>query len=719
MNLKTTIRYYLTLLSLIPFAAYAQNTVCPPNLDFEQGNLSNWQFFTGSCCPTNTTTNSGPVANRHTLMSGTATDPWGGFPVVAPGGGNYSLRLGNSNTGAEAERARYYVRVPANQNNIYTLLYSYAVVFQNPGHGQVDQPRFEVTVFDSATGIPAPCNEFTFVSSASLPGFQSSSSGAGVLYKPWSTASIDLSAMAGRTVAIDFTAGDCALGGHFGYAYIDVACNFFQSHTLYCPGNPTYTLSAPPGFETYEWRDGTLQNVLGTNRDLTIPTPTTSTQFAVILEPYPGFGCPDTIYTTFSIANMNILHTPDTAVCTGTSVKLGSGTNSSSLPLTYSWSPAATLSCNNCDSPVASPTVTTKYYITITDKDGCDATDSVLVRVDERVLAEVLVADTFCAFDSVSIINDALNPPHSDFLWNLNEDYGTIIQGLGNDTIVGMWSSAGLKKIKVLAVNGLCTATDSDYVYIKEKPFANFEGDKDVCVGTPWQLRPYLQNATYYWTIDGQSITDTAFNDMYTLTWNTTGEKLVRLKVVNDAGCSSIKEEHIGVHEYPVADIVPINVDNMCKGKVYELGATEGYRYEYSWSPPQYFSNNQSTQVQGRAEKEEYVYLDVRNQWHCISRDSFFIDGGLCCDIFMPDAFSPNNDGQNDRYWSPDIDRVQLVQLMIVNRRGQVAYKTTSPIPWDGSFNGNPAGQDTYNYFIKYICDGEEMEKKGTLILLR
>ncbi|MBW7913346.1 MAG: gliding motility-associated C-terminal domain-containing protein, partial [Taibaiella sp.] len=81
----------------------------------------------------------------------------------------------------------------------------------------------------------------------------------------------------------------------------------------------------------------------------------------------------------------------------------------------------------------------------------------------------------------------------------------------------------------------------------------------------------------------------------------------------------------------------------------------------------------------------------------------------------MPCAFSPNNDRQNDRYWSPDIDRVQLVQLMIVNRRGQVVYKTTSPVPWDGSVNGNPAGQDTYNYFIRYICDDEEMEKKGTL----
>ena len=130
MNIKTFIKVHLIIPALFPLSLFAQNTVCPPNLDFEQGNLSNWEFYTGTCCPTSTNVNSGAVANRHTLMSGPGTDPYGAFPVVAPGGGRYSLKLGNNQSGGQAERARYYVRVPNNQNNIYTLLYSYAVVFQ-------------------------------------------------------------------------------------------------------------------------------------------------------------------------------------------------------------------------------------------------------------------------------------------------------------------------------------------------------------------------------------------------------------------------------------------------------------------------------------------------------------------------------------------------------------------------------------------------------------
>lgn len=58
-------------------------------------------------------------------MTGNGTDAYGGFPVVSPGSGNYSLKLGNSNTGAEAERARYYIKVPPGSGKqllIYRLL---------------------------------------------------------------------------------------------------------------------------------------------------------------------------------------------------------------------------------------------------------------------------------------------------------------------------------------------------------------------------------------------------------------------------------------------------------------------------------------------------------------------------------------------------------------------------------------------------------------------
>lgn len=728
MNIKPVIYHFATvILCWVVTNVSAQNMVCPNNLDFENGNLNNWELYTGTCCPANTPNLSGPVLNRHDLMSGTGVDFYGGFPVVAPGGGSYSLKLGNNSTGAQAERARYYVRVPNNPNNIYTLIYRYAVVFQDPGHSAADQPRFEVNVFDSATGSPIPCNQFQFVASGTLPGFQLStavSPSQRVMYKPWSTASIDLSPMAGRTVAVDFTAGDCALGGHFGYAYLDIACNMFQSYTLYCPHTTTHTLEAPPGFFSYEWRDGSLTNVLGTTQNLTIPVPLSTATYAVILSPYSGYGCPDTLYTTFNISDMVVDVTLDTAVCAGESVQLSSGTNSTYGPYTYYWTPAAGLSCTTCDSPIASPNVTTKYYITITDKDGCTARDSVIVRVDERVQAEIVVDDTVCSHVQVPIKNNPTNPLGADYLWRLNEDNGTITSGIATPAITGVWQQPGLKKIQLAVYNGRCNAVDSDYIFVERSPQADFEIFKNECVGVPVQLFPVKdeEDAAYIWTIDEQNITDTNYRELYNLKWNTIGRKNILLTLRSTNGCSTSKASYIGIHPYPVVDLQPVNAANLCKGKPFELQTIDSYRYDYGWRPAQYFTTNGSYRVTGVAEQTGYVYVDVTNQFDCKTTDSFFVDAGECCEIFAPDAFTPDNDGFNDTYWSPDLHKHTLVQFMIANRRGQIVFDTKSATGgWDGTHDGKPAATDTYNYIIKYLCgnDGEETIKKGSFILLR
>jgi len=57
----------------------------------------------------------------------------------------------------------------------------------------------------------------------------------------------------------------------------------------------------------------------------------------------------------------------------------------------YTWLPpsSSSLSCNNCPNPVASPTVTTSYFVTGTSPDGCQATDTITVKVNLPVTVSV------------------------------------------------------------------------------------------------------------------------------------------------------------------------------------------------------------------------------------------------------------------------------------------------------------------------------------------
>lgn len=72
---------------------------------------------------------------------------------------------------------------------------------------------------------------------------------------------------------------------------------------------------------------------------------------------------------------------PDQTIAYGSSVVLEGSSTTPAIVL-IQWSPPDALSCTDCMQPTAAPSFNTTYYITITDADGCTATDSVQVFVD-------------------------------------------------------------------------------------------------------------------------------------------------------------------------------------------------------------------------------------------------------------------------------------------------------------------------------------------------
>lgn len=101
-------------------------------------------------------------------------------------------------------------------------------------------------------------------------------------------------------------------------------------------------------------------------------------------------------------------------LCIGESSQLNAELLDGNL-VTYSWTPTNDLTCTNCPSPIASPSVTTMYTIEVTNPNGCAHRDSVLVRVGAFPVPEIqLTADTaICAGTSLPItavpITNALN----------------------------------------------------------------------------------------------------------------------------------------------------------------------------------------------------------------------------------------------------------------------------------------------------------------------
>ncbi len=262
------------------------------NADFETGNFSGWVrssgyhplFNAAGCCPN--------AGGQQLITSGAGVDPFGGFPVVFPGG-NFSLRLGNSGTGGEADRIEQTFLVSSNNAN---FTYRYAVVLEDPGHSTNQQPAFLVEMLDT-TGAQVPCTYYYVAAGQGIPGFFNSST-AGVIYKPWTTVALNLNPYIGQNLTIRFTTYDCSLGGHFGYAYIDGVCQAFTGNgaDTICAGTNT-VFCAPTGMASYTWNGPGITNLVNN-------CATVSAQGIYTVQTELFTGCPGPSFTyTLTIQN--------------------------------------------------------------------------------------------------------------------------------------------------------------------------------------------------------------------------------------------------------------------------------------------------------------------------------------------------------------------------------------------------------------------------------
>jgi gliding motility-associated-like protein len=233
-----------------------------PNADFSQGNFGFWSGFTGTY--SNPGQTPGIVAGQHTIINAPGIDPntCGGLNVLPPGA-TTSCRLGNSNTGAQGERLRYQLSVTTD-NALF--VYKYAVVLENPsGHLPSEQPEFSVRILDqNGNQIGGSCGMYTVYGGQPGQNFQDCG---GVTWLPWTLVGMDLTPFMGQTIFVEFSTKDCSLAGHFGYAYVAAECMPLLLDVSYCEGSNAVTITAPPGFQNYQWSPGgeTTQSITASN----------------------------------------------------------------------------------------------------------------------------------------------------------------------------------------------------------------------------------------------------------------------------------------------------------------------------------------------------------------------------------------------------------------------------------------------------------------------
>lgn len=490
--------------------AKAQTGLCPPNLDFEFGDFTNWICRAGAVAVVggvNTYTWSSvgpPIPGKHTMIDVTTAgiDPYGRFPQLCPNGSSYTVKLGNTNAppGRQATGISYTYAIPVTAN-VFSIFYHYAVVLQNPTHTPEEQPRFRARITDLSTNSPLPCVTFDFTASSSLPGFLPSPINPTVLYKDWTPITLNLSGYAGRTIELEFITTDCTLGGHFGYAYVDVnsACNGVISGNTICIGDTSITMTAPFGFQQYTWySDNTFSTILATTQTLTLsPPPTVGSVFPVVVGPYPGFGCVDTLYATIAIAPKPVsIAGPDVDLCVDQTIQIGGPPTTA---YTYSWTPASQVSNPFIPDPIAwdNPPGPTQFIVKTTDiLTGCSSFDTtVLSTIIVDTAIRITGKSEYCVGDPLAGIL-SVNGSSTAVQWY--DAAGPIAGATSTSyqpTVSGnYWAS--------LTQQGCADSTGLFPIFIHPLPQANFTPIIDTgCVTS--NLRTYTNAST---TSDGAAM---------------------------------------------------------------------------------------------------------------------------------------------------------------------------------------------------------------------
>ncbi len=155
-------------------------------------------------------------------------------------------------------------------------------------------------------------------------------------------------------------------------------------------------------------------------------------------------------------------------------------------------------------------------------------------------------------------------------------------------------------------------------------------------------------------------------------------------------------------------------------GESVQLSVTGGGT-QFQWSPPQYLNNiDIANPVSTPFDDITYV-VTATNASGCVDMDSVFIKVRPVDSIYIPSAFTPNNDGRNDLFMPIAGIRFTVEDFSVYNRWGERVFFTNQKDKgWNGKTNGREQGTAVYIWLLNAKDrNGNFYKKKGTVLLIR
>ena len=340
--------------------------------------------------------------------------------------------------------------------------------------------------------------------------------------------------------------------------------------------------------------------------------------------------------------------------------------------------------------------------------------------VDAQVTYPDCVTGTTFMIDALDNSSDPVNGITA-VNWVLTGPNGLTITADFSDPSF-ILTQTGQYTLTLTATSGLgCSKTKTIKINVPPRLISAALNDRAICIGDTLALYPNANPVyTYTWSPD-TFISDTsapnplAFPD----------ETMAYQVTITYGACVVTDSLQVQVAPDPGLITATATPTAILPGGSSQLEVVSASPPKtYTWNPPATLSNSHIfNPVATPSETTTYIVtLGFANG--CVRYDTVTVEvRSVLCEepyVFLPTAFSPNGDNQNDvlKLESGIADEVYWV---IYNRWGEKLFEAHSiDDVWDGRYKGVAQPAEAYGYYLKVVCqDGTEMEKKGNVTLLR
>ncbi|WP_164972746.1 gliding motility-associated C-terminal domain-containing protein [Lacibacter luteus] len=253
------------------------------------------------------------------------------------------------------------------------------------------------------------------------------------------------------------------------------------------------------------------------------------------------------------------------------------------------------------------------------------------------------------------------------------------------------------------------TLLDSFFLTVIEKPMQlELGNDTMLCSNLPIPIRAGSKFKSYYWNTGA---TDSIINVTLPGTY--------KVQVVDY--CNNLSQDSVTVFPQDFAlTINPVNTI-ICKGDSLLLSASPGF-YDYIWTPSPFLSNSFARETVSFPPTTTTYSVRAKKFTGCELEQLITVKVDECAEtVFIPNSFTPNNDGLNDEFKPIIKGNVLAYEFLIYNRFGEIVFNSTQKNKaWDGAFKNKQQPPGLYTWIIRYHFKNKKpVTKNGTITLIR